>query len=122
MGKYIYTKRTIMRLKIYWWSSIILPGICSLPIVAFGYIWYHTAFQAMTNAIGGEVGVIVAAVISIPILALFVLFTYVPLTVLAGVFDDYQLFTFYKAVQLSGPSKFIFKFTSGDGKGRSTEY
>ncbi len=37
------------------------------------------------------------------------LFTYVPLTVLLGGWDDYDLFTFGKAIKLSGPSKPLFK-------------
>jgi len=38
-----------------------------------------------------------------------IIFTYFPLTVMLGGWDDYEMFIFDKAIALSGPSKPVFR-------------
>jgi hypothetical protein len=102
---YIYIQKRVLTVKIYWRSTIVIPVIAALPNIAIAQFWYQVAFFPMRNAIGLEFTI----AISIALLFMVVIFTYFPLTALLGGFDEYQLFTFKKAVELAGPSKIIFR-------------
>jgi hypothetical protein len=102
---YIYINKRIMKLKVYWRSTIIIPLIASLPNIGMAQFWYYTVFFPMKAAIGLET----TLVLSIALFFIVIIFTYFPLVAIMGGLDDYQLFTFRKAVALSGPSKPLFK-------------
>lgn len=95
-----------MHVKFYGISTFVLPTIASFPMVFIARIWYATAFFPLKAAIGFEF----ALVVSLILLVIVIIFTYFPIITLLGGFDDYQLFVFKKALDLSGPSKIIFTF------------
>jgi hypothetical protein len=103
---YIYIEKRILHVKIYWFTSFILPIVASLPHILIARIWYVIAFIPMKAALGLEV----TLAISVSLLFGVILLSYFPLIALFGGFDDYQMFVFKKAVDLSGPSKPIFIF------------
>jgi len=101
---YLYIRKKVMQIRIYWMSTVIIPFISTLPIFLFARIWLITGFPPIQKALGFNL----AVSLSTPVLFLVATFMYFPLTVLLGGWDDYQLFTFQEAVKLSGPSKIIF--------------
>lgn len=103
--KYIYVRKNLMKIKIYWMTTFVIPAICALPALIFANFWFYTGFPPMLDTMG----FVLATVLLFPLYFVVLVFTYFPLTVLVGGWDDYQLYTFKKAVDLSGPSKFIFK-------------
>jgi hypothetical protein len=105
ISAYYIKKRNLMTIKINWMQTMIIPLICSLPAIVFARVFFYTGFPLLI----GWVGFNVATVICYTLFFLILLFSYFPLTVLLGGWDDYQFFIFSKAVDLSGPSKFLFK-------------
>lgn len=103
---YIYIERYILHVKIYWMNSLILPIIASLPQIFIARWWYGFGFIPMVNAIGIEFSLAICVIL----LFIVIIITYFPIIALLGGFDDYQMFVFKKAVNLSGPSKPIFRF------------
>ncbi|MBN2151021.1 MAG: hypothetical protein JW839_06235 [Candidatus Lokiarchaeota archaeon] len=98
----VYCHVKVVKIKIYWMKSVVLPAIAALPIVPFALVWYNYVFLPMCVGIG----VIVAATVSIIAAFLVMMFiVFFPLYALIGGFDDYMLYVFTKAVDLSGPSK-----------------
>ncbi len=102
---YVYLNKRVLKLKVYWRSTVVIPVIASLPNIAMAQLWYNIAFYPMKDALGLEV----TLAISIALFFVVVIFTYFPLVAILGGLDDYQLFTFRKAVALAGPSKPLFK-------------
>jgi hypothetical protein len=102
---YVYINKRVMNVKIYWRSTIVIPLIASLPNIGMAQVWYAFVFFPMKAAIGLET----TLAISIALLFMVVIFSYFPIIALLGGLDDYQLFTFRKAVDLAGPSKPLFK-------------
>jgi hypothetical protein len=102
---YIYIQKKIMKIKIHWMPTIVIPIISSLPIFGFSQFWFELVMPSLIDALTFNFALVVSAFV----LFIAVIFTYFPLTVLLGGWDDYQLFTFKEAVKLSGPSKLIFK-------------
>ncbi|MFX0103555.1 MAG: hypothetical protein ACFFCS_28595 [Candidatus Hodarchaeota archaeon] len=102
---WIYTQKKLVKIKINWIPTFVIPIIASLPLMGLSWLLYNTAFFPMLDAIG------LYPTIIILILAFFIviIYTYAPLSAMMGAFDDYQLHTLYKAVDLSGPSKPIFR-------------
>ncbi|MEX2684456.1 MAG: hypothetical protein Q6373_022990 [Candidatus Sigynarchaeota archaeon] len=98
----VYCQLKVVKIKIYWMKSVVLPAIAALPIFPFALLWYNYGFLPLTASIG----VILAATISIIIAFVLMMFVvFFPLYALIGGFDDYMLYVFTKAVELSGPSK-----------------
>ncbi len=102
----IYCQLKIVKIKIYWTKSLILPIIAASPIIPLAYLWYNFVFTPLLPVIG----VIFAATLSIIFAFTAMLFiVFFPLYALLGGFDDYMLYVFAKAVELSGPSKPVTK-------------
>jgi hypothetical protein len=101
---YIYVNKKILKVKIYWINTIIIPLISALPAIFLARIWLTTGFPPMMEALT----FIGAVVVSFILYFVILLATYVPLTILLGAWDEYQFFTFSQAVKISGPSKPIF--------------
>ncbi len=102
---YVYVRYRILKVRIHWVPTFVIPFLSSLPAMALAQVFYHTGFFPLVDAIG----LLPTLVIAIAIFFIFIVYTYFPLNALLGGFDDYQLFIFSKAVNLSGPSKPIFK-------------
>nr|MDO8114155.1 hypothetical protein [Candidatus Sigynarchaeota archaeon] len=102
----IYSNYKICKVRVYWMSSVIIPVTSSLPIFVLSWAWWNFAFWPLMNS----AGVYIAATVSI-LMAFTVMFflIFFPLTALLGGWDDYSLFMFKKAIQLSGPSKPVLK-------------
>ncbi|MHA1522234.1 MAG: hypothetical protein ACTSRK_18830 [Promethearchaeota archaeon] len=101
---FIYVQRNIMRMKVYWMSTMVIPVISCLPIFGFSKFWFELVMPGLIEALTFNIALVVSAFC----LFIILIFSYFPLTVLLGGWDDYQLFTFREAVKLSGPSKIIF--------------
>ena len=102
---WIYCHIKILKIKIYWIPTFIIPVISAIPSVLLAQLFYHFGFFPIKEVLG----LIPTLVICIFMFFLFVIYTFFPLNAILGGFDDYQLFVFSKAVDLSGPSKPIFK-------------
>lgn len=105
LGGMLYVHKKIVPVKFYWMPTFVIPIIASLPSIGIAQLYYYTAFFPMANAIG----LIPTLAIAVSMLFMIILFTFFPLNALFGGFDDYQIHTFKKAIDLSGPSKPIFK-------------
>ncbi len=103
--QWIYIKRNIFQIKLYWMTSVVIPLAAGLPIYLFSGIWTNLVILPLITAIG----IIPAAVVTI-ILGIFVIpfFGYLPMLGILGKWDDFQLYTFRKAVSMSGPSRIFF--------------
>jgi hypothetical protein len=101
---YIYINKKILKIRIYWVTSVVVPFFASLPVLGFAQLWLITFFPPMMAAVGFNV----AVALSFPILFLALIFSYFPLSVLLGGWDEYQIHTFEQAVKISGPSKILF--------------
>ncbi|MFX0103626.1 MAG: hypothetical protein ACFFCS_28955 [Candidatus Hodarchaeota archaeon] len=101
---YVYVQKKILKIKIYWKSTLVGPFIAAIPLIAFTSFWYYTGFPWLKNAIGIEFTI----VLSLILLLFTLLLVYFPLNVLLPGWDDYMFFVFKKAVKLSGPSKPFF--------------
>ena len=101
---FIYTQKKIFRIKINWMSTLVLPAIAASPIVLFSMFWRYVVFAPLLVIAGPIVTSIVTLLI---ILFIIVPFVFLPLTGILGCWDDFQLQTFKKAVDLAGPSKWI---------------
>nr|MDO8114471.1 hypothetical protein [Candidatus Sigynarchaeota archaeon] len=101
---YIYIRARVLRIKIYWRSTIVVPIIASIPNILMAQLWYHVAFFPLKAVLGLET----TLAVSIAIFFIVIIFTYFPLVAILGGLDDYQLFVFRKAIKLSGPSKPLF--------------
>jgi hypothetical protein len=102
--QYVYVNMRILKIKIYYKATFLGPAIAAAPVLLLTTFWYNTAFVPMADAIGIEITI----TISMLILFVVLLFIYFPLNMIVGGWDDYMLFTFKKAIDLSGPSKPIF--------------
>ena len=102
IGCLIYCQVKVVKVKIYWMKSVIIPAIASTPILPLAYVWYNYFFFVLIDA----VGVILASTITIIIAFVLMFFViFFPLFALLGGFDDYMLYVFAKGVELSGPSR-----------------
>jgi hypothetical protein len=102
----IYIDRKIFKVKIYWMSTAILPILAALPVLGISLYISATLFSPLEAAIGLIPAAAVFILVFILILPTCV---FLPLSGFLGSFDDFQLKTFAKAVQLSGPAKPIVK-------------
>ncbi|MBD3185460.1 hypothetical protein GF325_01425 [Candidatus Bathyarchaeota archaeon] len=103
---YIYIQRRIMKIRIYWMTSVIIPVIATLPIIAFSQAWLAWVYFPLIDALGLEFATVISILIAYVVMLFFVFF---PLTAMLGGWDDYQVFTFEKACNLAGPSRPLFK-------------
>ncbi|HME53712.1 MAG TPA: hypothetical protein VKM55_15905 [Candidatus Lokiarchaeia archaeon] len=103
---WIYCNRKIVKIKIYWMSSIILPAIAASPMFLFSWVWLNYVFYPLWSILG----IILTATISILFAFIFMFFLmYFPILAIIGGFDDYMFYIFHKSVEISGPSKPMMK-------------
>lgn len=102
----VYINRRVFKVKIYWMSTIVIPLISSIPGLIFIQIWRILLLNPLTAMIGFIPAAIITVVACIAVIPFFL---FLPLVGYLGGFDDFQMETFRKAVELSGPSKWIVK-------------
>ncbi|MFX0101599.1 MAG: hypothetical protein ACFFCS_18635 [Candidatus Hodarchaeota archaeon] len=112
---WITVHKKILKVRIAWMQTFIVPLIAGLPLIPIGLSLCEYVFKPLIPLLGGLFGdhtlsVQIAAVITALSAILIVPNIYFPLTSVLGGWDDYQLSQFKKAVKLSGPSKFLFKW------------
>ncbi len=105
---WFFINKRVMKVRINWMQTFIVPLVSSIPVLAAGFLYYTFAFQPLKGLFGflDEYAVLGPAAIFVLIgLLVFPLFVFLPLTGYLGGWDDFQLLTFRKAVDLSGPTK-----------------
>lgn len=112
---WITIHKKILKVRIAWMQTFIIPLIAGLPLIPIGLGLSEYAFKPLIPILDGAIGdhtlaVQIAAVVTALGAILIVPNIYFPLTGVLGGWDDYQLGQFKKAVKLSGPSKFLFKW------------
>jgi hypothetical protein len=106
---YIGKKLCPVQWKKFAWQSFIAPIPPAIIYGIIGNLWVVYVFPAITNAFGGEdLGMILAAVISVLFAIFFGLFFFFPMYGLMGGWDVNSLAVFKEAVEISGPSRFFF--------------
>ncbi len=105
LGGMLYIHKKLFPVRFYLTITFAIPLVASLPSIGVAQLFYHTLFPAIKAAIG----LVPTLAIGVAVLFPVILFTFFPLNALLGGFDDYQLHTFKKAINISGPSKPIFK-------------
>jgi hypothetical protein len=102
---WIYIHHKVLRVKVYWMTTFIVPIISGLPIVLFSSIWQLYFVFPMINIIGLIPTALITIMIGIFCIPFFI---FLPLTGILGGWDEMQLKVFKKGVDLSGPSKIFF--------------
>jgi hypothetical protein len=91
------------------YQSFIAPIPPAIMYGIIGNLWVVYIFPVLTNAFGGgETGMIIAAIITVLFAILFGLFFFFPMYGVFGGWDDHTIGVFKEAVEISGPSKFLF--------------
>ncbi|GAB4322389.1 MAG: hypothetical protein Kow0069_27090 [Promethearchaeota archaeon] len=101
-----YIKRRLFPIRVNWWQTTVGPLLCSTVVFGLGYAWYLAFFRPLVPLLGLLPTAAVTLAVGIVVVPLFV---YLPLTGLLGLWDDFSLETFRRAVEISGPSKWIAK-------------
>ncbi|MBN2153816.1 MAG: hypothetical protein JW839_20325 [Candidatus Lokiarchaeota archaeon] len=105
---WVFINKRVMKVRINWMQTFVIPLVSSIPVLAAGILYYTFAFQPLKELFDflDEYAVVGPAAIFVLIgLLVFPLFVFLPLTGYLGGWDDFQLLTFRKAVDLSGPTK-----------------
>ena len=102
----IYINRRVFKVEIYWASTIILPLLAALPVLGFSL--FLSIYVA--PILYGIIGILPTAVLFLLFVTILpALLFFLPLAGYFGAFDDFQLETFRKSVELAGPSKLLIK-------------
>nr|MDO8112084.1 hypothetical protein [Candidatus Sigynarchaeota archaeon] len=110
---YIGKKLCPVKWKQFAWQTFIAPLIPSIIYYIVGTIWITFLFPGISSFFAGlfddeEVGMIIAAVITALFAIFFGLLFMFPAYAWFGGWDDNSLAVFKEAVEISGPSRFIF--------------
>jgi hypothetical protein len=104
---YIYIQKKIVKIR--WssfaWQAWIAPIPATIGVWGCAAIWLNFVFPILENIMG----VYIAAGISILIGFLLLLWVFFPLYTFFGGWDNYGLQIFTNAVEIAGPSKFLFR-------------
>ncbi|HME52612.1 MAG TPA: hypothetical protein VKM55_10365 [Candidatus Lokiarchaeia archaeon] len=93
----------------FFWQTAMAPLFPALGYGIIGYFWGLYMFPILTNAFGGgDLGMILSAVITVLFAIFFGLFFTFPMYSFFGGWDDNTLAIFRESVEIAGPSKFIF--------------
>jgi hypothetical protein len=105
---WFYINKRVMKVRINWMQTFVIPIVSSIPVLTAGFLYYAFAFQPLKGLFRflDEYAVLAPAAIFVLVgLLVFPLFVFLPITGYLGGWDDFQLLTFRKAVDLSGPTK-----------------
>ncbi|NMC08518.1 MAG: hypothetical protein GYA24_25135 [Candidatus Lokiarchaeota archaeon] len=104
---YTYVQRKIFELHVAKWQTFGASGFSMLIFMAFGFFMTGIVYPVIAD----NLGVIVAILIIVVILALGGFFMYFPLTGFFGAFDKETLGYFKQSVEMAGYSKLLVKAT-----------
>lgn len=97
---YIYVHKKIIKIQIPWYQTYIGPIITTFIIYLVGELYVKIVFTPLS-----QYNMWVAIVLSIFVLIGIVIFVYMPLTGLVGVWDTSSIEQLRRAVKISGPGK-----------------
>jgi hypothetical protein len=101
---WVYIKKKLFPIYINWWQTLIGPLFVSVFVYFFGVLYYNTIFKTLLPLLG----ILPTAAISLLFgLTMIPFLIYLPLTGFFGLWDDFNIKTFEKAVSISGPSRFL---------------
>ena len=104
--RFIYVQKKLLKIRIFPITSILIPTLVTLPIF-FITSWYIRDIWPILQAVLGYGLTMVISFILVMVVMFFLYFF--PMTGISGMWDDYQLYVFEKAIHISGPSRFFFK-------------
>jgi hypothetical protein len=103
VAAYVYINKRICPLKVGWWQTAVAPvlaGACVTGLLLAIITFVFTPLDA-------SIGFLPAVGISLGLMILVMLFTYMPLTGALGAWDTDSLREFKQAARMSGPSKWF---------------
>jgi hypothetical protein len=104
---YTYIQKKLFKIKYkeFLWQTIVAPVPASLAVAAIAAFWFnivYTPFKLLA-------GVYVAGGVTILLAVLCLMWIFFPLYTFFGGWDDYGIKVFSNAVEISGPSKILFR-------------
>jgi hypothetical protein len=104
--QWIYIDRKIVKVNLrqFGWQTFIAPIVPAGCVALVGGIWFKFAYEPLLATIG----TLPTAAITVIIGFMCLLWVFFPLYTFFGGWDDYSIDLFHEAVQISGPSKFLF--------------
>jgi hypothetical protein len=108
---YINKRVTKVKFKEFYWQAFIAPLIPSLIIAGVAQLWTIFVFPELYILFGENVFASLAAGVCTVLFAFVVclMFIFFPLYTYFGGHDDNTLAIFHEAVEISGPSRFLFR-------------
>jgi hypothetical protein len=104
---YIFINKKLVRLKIrtFAWQTWIAPIPAAVTVWIMAILWFNIAYSFLIK----NTNIYVAGGITVTFGFLCLLWVFFPLYTLFGGWDDYGIKIFTDAVEISGPSKFLFR-------------
>ncbi len=102
---YIDKKIVPVNLKSFGWQTFIAPIVPSLLVALVGWIWFNSAYPILVIS----TGIYVTAAVTVVIAFITLLWVFFPMYTAFGGWDNYSIELFHEAVEISGPSRFLFK-------------
>jgi hypothetical protein len=109
--RYIHKNICPVKFREFGWQAFVAPLIPSLILAGIAQLWQIFVFPPMVEAFGGtNLALIIAGTISILFAFIVcVMLIFFPLYTAFGGWDDNTLSIFHEAVEISGPSRFLFR-------------
>lgn len=102
---FIQKKLVKMRFRDFAWQTFVAPLPAMLLLIGLAQLWFAFAYPWLNSI----TNIYVTAGSSIIFGIFCLLWVYFPVYALFGGWDDYNIKIFHEAVEISGPSKFLFK-------------
>ncbi|MFX0099138.1 MAG: hypothetical protein ACFFCS_06110 [Candidatus Hodarchaeota archaeon] len=102
---FLFVHYKIVKVKVNWWQTLIVPLIASAPLVVFTLVFNAYLFDPLRNAfsfLDEYASIAPAALLLLILLIIIPLFVYMPLSGYLGGWDDFQMLTLRKALDLGG--------------------
>jgi hypothetical protein len=108
---YIHKKICPVKFKEFFWQAFIAPLIPSLIIAGVAQLWSIFIFPLIVDGLGGTVTANLIAGVCTVLFGFVVclMFIFFPLYTFFGGHDENTLAIFHEAVEISGPSRFLFR-------------
>jgi hypothetical protein len=105
--QWIYIDRKIVEVQLrqFSWQTFVAPIIPALAVGLVGQIWFNSAYPLLVT----YTGIYVTAAVTVVVAFIALLWVFFPLYTFFGGWDDYSIDLFHEAVEISGPSKFLFR-------------
>ncbi len=102
---YIHKKMVKVHFKNFAWQMVVAPIPGALVIIGVAQFWFNVVYQPLLSILG----IYFAGGLTILFAFICLLWVYFPLYGFFGGWDDYNLGIFNEAVNIAGPSKFLFR-------------